>query len=746
MVFGTEVRLQLLPQGPHSANGAVGEQPVGKNVPMMDLFALPEPEHLVATVGLNPLPVTLAIMTLRPVSVQLVCSHASLEEAERIATVIRAISVESDWAAPCFASPIVVSADDLAAAAATLEPYFASLKAPFRLDYSGGTKVMTVAAVTAHMEFHADFDERGGCWRTIVDDTSGTVIDGSKAGRRHATDSRGLTIARVAELHGYTLTGTPLASDGVAELEKPIADTYCGLGKVDARSNDTLAHSLNRTELLAPFADEVRKSARAIGIEPDGSRLVKVSDLRGQWRELLIAHLLLHLLDEDRDARDAVSEILFDANLRTNEFPSTDRKDAQFDLVVRSGHRVLALEVKSNARDAVEFLSERLIPSRWPFGTAVTSVVAAAAGVFAGKGKEVTWAEAKDTQEALTRDMPALRDKVAVWLIERNHAGPDEVTRGFRSWLVPATPATAPQMRAPTAPRLPRATIALAADGTPLAVKATLQWAGMRHIVAIGPPDHTTSTAFSRCANDAAIAHTRREYLSAAHGEHATYLALGPYITHTNAVVVTPGPKIVAAGLIRRALDHEIDIVHIGIDGSVTTRGQGGTTVLDFKPDWLSEFDDGRGAVHETTELPDIGTAAVVQHLKQIVPQGHSLTVLHRPPSAAARDVWILAGTRGCASLHYWSRTSRDLRPYQQKLRSQASLLNARVGDAYKPLLILKHGNSREHFGRYEVRDRWLPVLDYDPDAGTLTGPDGALAAIVRHLVGRTVTGTAVGP
>ena len=74
--------------------------------------------------------------------------------------------------------------DDLADAAATLESYFASLPSPFRLDYSGGTKVMTVAAVTAHMQCHAAYTERGGCWRTVVDDTSGTVIDGSNAGRR----------------------------------------------------------------------------------------------------------------------------------------------------------------------------------------------------------------------------------------------------------------------------------------------------------------------------------------------------------------------------------------------------------------------------------------------------------------------------------------------------------------------------------------------------------------------------------
>ena len=242
-------------------------------------------------------------------------------------------------------------------------------------------------------------------------------------------------------------------------------------------------------------------------------------------------------------------------------------------------------------------------------------------------------------------------------------------------------------------------------------------------------------------AGAAAIAHNRREYVSAAHGEHATYLALGPYMAYTDAVVVTAGPKVVAAGLIRRALDHDKAIVHIGIDGSVTTRGQDGITVLDFKPDWLSEFDDGRGAVHETTELPDAGTAAVVQFLKQHVPHGHSLTVLHRQRSTAAGPAWILGGTRGCASLHYWSGTSSNLKPYQQTLRSQASLLNARVGDAYKPLLILKRGNRREHFARYEVRDRWLPVLDYDPDNGTLTGPDGALAAIVRHLFGRTMAG-----
>lgn len=742
-----------LPQGPQTAYAAAGEKSVSKNVPMMDLFTVPDPEHLVATVGLNPLPVALAILTLRPRSVQLVCTQASLEEAGRIATVIGAIADESDWAATVFAPPIIVSADDLADAAATLEPYFASLTTPFRLDYSGGTKVMTVAAVTAHMQCHAGDTERGGCWRTVVDDTSGTVIDGSNAARRQDTVSTGLTIARIAELHGYTLTGTPLTTDGVAGLEKPIVDIFTGLGEVDNRSNGDLAHSLNPAELLAPFAVEVGKSARRIGIKPDETRLSKVSDLRGQWRELLTAHLLLHLLAEDREARDAVSEVLFDANLRPNEFPAADRKDAQFDLIVRSGHRVLALEVKSNARDAVEFLSERLIPSRWPFGSAVTSVVASAAGVFAGKGKEVTWAEANDTKEALTRDLPALRDKVAVWLIERPHAGQDEVTSGFRSWLVPHTDANTPQMSAPPAPRLSRATIALAADGTPLAVKATLQWAGNHHIVAIGPPDETTSAAFFRSSQTAKIARSNCEYVSAAHGEHATYLALGPYMTHTDAVVVTPGPKVVAAGLIRRALEHNKAIVHIGIDGSVTsvtTRGQDRTTVttvLDFKPDWLSEFNDGRGAVHETTELPDAGTAAVVQHLKQMVPEGDSLTILHRRPSAATRDdAWIVAGTRGCASLHYWSGTSSNRKAYQQKLRSQASLLNARVGDAYKPLLILKHdnsrehGNSREHFGRYEVRDRWLPVLDYHPDTGTLTGPDGALDAIVHHLIGRTMT------
>jgi len=713
---------------------------VSQNVPMMELFAMTEPEQLVATVGLNPLPVALAILTLRPASVHLLCSKSSLEEAGRIATVVGAIYAESGRTAPVFMPPVVISADDLEGAASTLDEYFVSLAPPFRLDYSGGTKVMTIAAVTAHMQHHGDYDERGGRWRTIVDDTAGAVIDGSASGRRQTADSEGLTIGRIAELHGYTLTGTPLATEGVAELEQPIVDIYTRLGEVDDRSNGDLAHSVNRSELLAPFANDVRTSARAIGVEADESRLSKASDLRGQWRELLTAHLLMHLLAEDRNARACVSEVLFDAQLKSDEFPAGGAKDAQFDLIVRSGHRVLTLEVKSNARDAVEFLSERLIPSRWPFGTAVTSVVASTEGVFAGKGTKVTWMEAVATAEALTRDLPALRDKVAVWLIERNPTGADEVTRGFRSWLCPDPPGSTASASARTARPLDRSAIAVAADGTPLAVKAALKWAGARHIVAIGPDDDTTRAAFSRCSTDAGIPHSRREYVSAAPGEHATYLALGPYIGHVNAVVVTPGPKSVAAGLIRRSLVSGTDIVHIGIDGSVTTRGQGGAQVLDFTPDWVREFDDRAGRAHITTERPDAARAAVVQKLESLTPQGHSLTVVHRERSTATGDAWILAGTRGCASLHYWSLTSSELRTYQQKLRSQAALLNARVGDAYKPLLILKRGNNRLHFGRYEVRDRWLPVLHYDPDTDNIDGPDGAIETILRHLFGRPVT------
>lgn len=734
---------------------------VGHNVAMVHPWGDDEPTHLVATVGLNPLPVALAILTLQPRTVRLICSQTSREEAQRITEVITAIDTEFGRTATDFADPLCIDAEDLIAASAAVAGYFAVLPQPFRLDYSGGTKVMTAAAVTEHLHSHASHPDSGGLWRTVVDDASGTVINGATARRPH-TRSDGLTIARIAALHGYTISGTDLPEHGLPGLDDAIDQLWTRLDEIDKNSTTIWKSGTPAAAAVLPeFAALIGTHAATLGLPVDTSRLNDVAGVRGQLREILVAHLLMHLVHGDPHAREFLSEAMFDGKAwevgeDAEEQTSTPATDAQLDLIVRSGHRVLVLEVKSQAKQANDYLTERLIPARWPFGTAVTSVIASAVGVYLESDKStfVSWDRVLQTAEQVQANLPSLRGKVTAWLVARE-TGTDEVTSGLRAWLHQSS--APPSITARTVDRaLPlseQSSISVAADGTPLAVKAALQWAGQRSVIALGPDTPHARDAFKQCAESAKLAHSRRDYLAVTiHGEHATYQALHRQRRHVDAVVVTPGPKVVTAGLIRYAVEHGANIVHIGIDGSVTTHGERQRDTLDFTPNWTVELANDYYTLSPAHEFPDTAIEALVGQLadassridcwyRRPADSGHSRP--HSPP-----DVFILTGRRGCLSVHLWQppdnpkKRAAMFKSFQQQVRSLAVLLSARIGDAYKPLLILRNGDGRRHMARYEHRDRWLPVLDDDEATGLILS-DESHAAIVGHLHGAQ---TSVGP
>lgn len=104
----------------------------------------PSPETLLMTVGGSPLPLLLSIATLTPRNVQLVCTAGSRYHAQLLQQGVQEL-MNAD--SPRFLEPIFVDAGNPQDVYETIVQ--AAPQEPFDLDYTGGTKAMSVGAYHA---------------------------------------------------------------------------------------------------------------------------------------------------------------------------------------------------------------------------------------------------------------------------------------------------------------------------------------------------------------------------------------------------------------------------------------------------------------------------------------------------------------------------------------------------------------------------------------------------------------------
>lgn len=734
------------------------------------------PDVLVATVGLSPLPVALAILTLDCPEVILAHTTATEPVADRIVQVLAPIRIARNLPA-AFELVDCGDGDDLAATVTRFTALTDRIgDRGFRLDYSGGTKVMTVAAVVAHMDHHhaRGLPDRGGQWRTWIDDIYGTLVPGSARAEHRPVDASALTTELIASLHGMQLRNfsrcTPApAPDWSTLIEETIdllkyADVAddpdpCLLAWV-ARLHDRAVVLTAALGLDDPHHPVTSKSARSA-----------LDDARGSVRELLVALICARALHAAHPAGG------WELMINVGAFPADPNEGntpvSEADVVVRMGHHVLAIEVKSNAGKALELLGDRVTSMRWVYGTAVTSWVTGAQGHQHNNDTHppVPWSRVKHTCEDLTATMPSM-GKVAAPRLD-DTTGSTEVENCLAAWLqsLEAEPANLP--RTVSVRVTPAAVTIVPVDGTPLAVQSAIAGApSSTTILGLGTAEGNTrlADAFDKLRKTDIFTYRRVPNS----GEAATAAVLKNI--RPAAVMVTPGPKGVTAGLLRVALDanRREAVIHLGIDGTVQRLGKPGTEaqITDFVVDWAAQFGDRYRRLDPGTGPTDPAACAVLSRIRGAFEEIGDPPTVFVPAESTALDIGvaaplIVAGRRGCASVHIHipeafpeptsgkdrsrikKRLSKARGDFRTAVRSRSTQVAAIVGEAHKPLLVWSTSvpdSAVADQTRLQVGERWLPFARFDAETGTVrfgrTDNDDseALTRVAFHLTGLPIT------
>ncbi|MFI6578710.1 CRISPR-associated protein [Nocardiopsis sp. NPDC050513] len=319
------------------------------------------PRTAVVLVGRNPTPALLSSLTLPADHVALLCSDGTRAIADRVAAAVERI------AAPSSVRPLSAGPDphDFAAVSAALDAFHRDHGArPWFLDYTGGTKVMSVAAALFHRHaFPADRHPHAGRWR-------------------HYLDAGGDTLSTADPVH----PGLPLATTGV-DL-RTLAGVH-GARWLDDRDPEPvrLVAQGGKQALLARF--------------PDMSPSVR----RGVVAEGRVLSHLRRLLRGQPD-----TEVLGPRQVADPVHPTGSVAD--FDAVVRHRHRVLCVEAKTRPADVVARAGWTVAKARRVFGGAAQVLFVYTGPVVPG------------LREAITAYSPALTARlVHVWnlgdLLER---------------------------------------------------------------------------------------------------------------------------------------------------------------------------------------------------------------------------------------------------------------------------------------------------------------------------------------
>ncbi|MEV2277155.1 CRISPR-associated protein [Nocardiopsis sp. NPDC049922] len=319
------------------------------------------PRTAVVLVGRNPTPALLSSLTLPVDHVALLCSDGTRPIARRVAAAVQRI------AAPASVHPLSVGPDphDFAAVSGTLDAFHRDHGArPWFLDYTGGTKVMSVAAALFHHRaLSADRHPHAGRWRHYLDAGGDTLRTADPAHPGPPLTTTGVDLRTLAEVHGARWL-----HDRDPEPVRLVAQ-----GGTQA--------------LLARF--------------PDMSPSVR----RGVVAEGRVLSHLRRLVRRQPD-----TEVLGPRQVADPVHPTGSVAD--FDAVVRHRHRVLCVEAKTRPADVVARAGWTVAKARRVFG-------GAAQVLFVHTGPAVP-----GLREAITAYNPALTARlVHVWnlgdLLER---------------------------------------------------------------------------------------------------------------------------------------------------------------------------------------------------------------------------------------------------------------------------------------------------------------------------------------
>lgn len=334
------------------------------------------PKVLVVSVGLNPVPVALSVLTLKPTHVVLVHSEETAAEACRIREVVSRVAGAAapacwlPWEVPDTATKHFVQ---LGALLGTPEPGAAPVsqagpgtlwglleeqagrESGFILDYTGGTQVMASCLVEFHIAWHGrDLPRQRSYVPAGLEDLhfggQHRPTGGSTA--RFLPLYRGLSLLDRALLNGYApLEGWHWAGEAVQRV--PGAATVINWPALDVHTEE---HAKTKwASNLGDFLDGA-VSLGASSVRPEPPK-------QGTQAECLLAALL---------AETRPDELLLGVKLALE---SQARPVAEFDVVWRRGSAVLVAEVKTSfSNDTLNALASRVLLSRDAFGDAVENL------------------------------------------------------------------------------------------------------------------------------------------------------------------------------------------------------------------------------------------------------------------------------------------------------------------------------------------------------------------------------------
>lgn len=673
----------------------------------------PEPTVLVATVGKAPVPVALAALTLRPRELILVHSTATKQEADNIQKVVEKVRgrLGEDGALSTITSHCIGDAEDFTTTLTEYQAATRNLGGAYRLDYSGGNRVMMTCAVWQHLE--SSGDHHG--WRSYVDEESGHLVFGDDETHSQPVNGAVLTLVDLAELHGLDLEyqyGKTCLGDSVRRNEL-LKRTGAHLRKLPElpwtdqakRLNDFLPPLFNvdagARSLAATVFPHVGALRGGIGRNVDNA----TGAVAEMWALLHYVTLLGATGPSDGGRGDGTTIELEASAKATRKVGDVTSDVAQFDLLLRVGHRVLAVEVKTNPVAAHKVLGNRPALARLVFGSATQSALTTVERVSPDGFTELNHAVT-----ALKREMPWLA-RLELTDLGGNHPVPTLVN----SWLS-GTASARPPVLDPDSRPLPKANgpCVFSAAGTPLAVAAAAAVALQEDALplGIGIPQHfdaakdpqmqlrTLCARLLQATSRPQPAFRRLTRLS----ETAVAELLGR--TGFTTVVVTPGQKSVAAGLVRAAHNAgKVEAVaHVGTDGRVRRLGGGEPTALAGTVSLSSLFAKDFAEKLPEEFLVDDALRGLAAAIARWDHASNGNVFFPKPPGDATGAPWrsvsppaVVVGSTRCATLHAVRRCGAHdndtVKKHYAQARSRILLDSARVrllvGDAHTPVVLL---------------------------------------------------------
>ncbi|GAA3747543.1 PDDEXK family nuclease [Salinactinospora qingdaonensis] len=267
------------------------------------------PDTLVALVGSSPTPALLSALTFTPGHLVLVHSAHTARRAKRVAEVAKKLCPEIERIAPIEPFDLGKEVNDFQTVEGRLQDLMEKLgERPWRLCYTGGTKVMSVSAALCHLDRFPDRHE----WRSYLDVTTDALwfTDGSRHPGGVAAGS--LEIEKLAHLHDVTLRS-------LVERQQRQQNAW-------------------RRGELDKLPEDEQNEAWVYGLFRDRLPETREWDVQGN-----------QVMKDPTKSKDNMGE---------------------FDLVVRYRHRVLCVEVKSNPNGILDAAGWTIAKARRAFGSA----------------------------------------------------------------------------------------------------------------------------------------------------------------------------------------------------------------------------------------------------------------------------------------------------------------------------------------------------------------------------------------